>query len=174
MTDAELIQRAIYSIRQSGNLSLFWVEVHYLQQMQTLTLTDSGIKRVLKMNDATIYKTADQLRIRDSNISEHYPAYETNLPSSVSGGGEWGERIHVMTPVIEQSIIDRLGGDKTTILALELSPESMARSEKLIQDVAARYGWRRSGTVFVQDELGLIYFSKTVRLHVMQGKMPMP
>ena len=174
MTTAELVHLAIHSLHLKNDLSLFWDGVHAAQAKRTLLKDDNAVKRILKMNDTVIYRTADQLRTKDAGAQDHYPVYETNLPGFITGGGTWGNPPNHITAARVQQMVNELGGDMPIEGTPELSPESMVRSEKLVDDVAKRYDWRRQGSVFIHDQLGLVYFSKKIVLHVMAKGMPQP
>ena len=160
MNEWEIINAAIESIRKTDGLDQFWSVVQKPRD-------DRVVNRILRRNDTIIYKTAYQLQEKDKRICSSYPIYEP----------EWFRNRELVEPTeVRRSRISLVQNyfNLEDNLVPELSEEAMRRSEKLLQDVCDRYGWKRQNTVFSHDRLGLLYFSKKRVLHVLCKGMPVP
>lgn len=160
MNEREIINAAIESIRKTDGLDQFWSVVQKPRDNRV-------VNRILRRNDTVIYKTAYQLQEKDKQIHSSYPIYEP----------EWFRNRELVEPTeVRRSRIPLVQNyfNLEDNLVPELSEEAMRRSEKLLQDVCDRYGWKRQNTVFSHDRLGLLYFSKKRVLHVLCKGMPVP
>lgn len=160
MNEREIINAAIESIRKTDGLDQFWSVVQKPRD-------DRVVNRILRRNDTVIYKTAYQFQEKDKQIHSSYPIYEP----------EWFRNRELVEPTeVRRSRIPLVQNyfNLEDNLVPELSEEAMRRSEKLLQDVCDRYGWKRQNTVFSHDRLGLLYFSKKRVLHVLCKGMPVP
>lgn len=165
--ERQLVETATQAIRVDNNLSSFWEYVGRERRAGRLQIPDSFIQRILRMNDATIYKVGQQLREKDHSDWTRI----IEMTSYGSGCAEEGQFSNSQFAVI----MTRLQQQATKISSRpELSPEAMKRSEQLVRDVTLRFGWRYDNGFFVHDYLGLLFSSKSLTLRVMDKGMPAP
>jgi hypothetical protein len=120
ITNNQLIQVAIESIHRNGNLDSFWKYITAGRQCGILTISDLEVKRLLSLSESLIYGRALDRQDEDSKLSS---TVQTESPIPNRSG-----------------IIDLAGASPDT-----RTPEATAKSESLVTDIAARYGWTATG-----------------------------